>query len=134
MVGRSGIWMSRRWPAPPHSALLVPVPLHWRRNCRWGFNPSEALAIGLAQGWGLEKPQNLLRRVKYQSPLSQASRRERLDALLATYQLGNKEQHPQLNVILVDDVLTTGATFRACRHACERMGHHVLGGIWLGMA
>ena len=72
--GRSfGIWMSHCWQRPPHTALLVPVPLHWRRKWRRGFNPSESLAIGLAQGWGLEKPQDLLRRMKHQTSLSQAS-------------------------------------------------------------
>ena len=37
-------------------------------------------------------------------------------------------------VVLVDDVLTTGATFRVCRKVLEVAGHEVLGGVWLALA
>lgn len=37
-------------------------------------------------------------------------------------------------VVLVDDVLTTGATFRVCRKVLEEAGHEVLGGVWLALA
>ena len=37
-------------------------------------------------------------------------------------------------VVLVDDVLTTGATFRVCRKVLEDAGHEVLGGVWLALA
>ena len=37
-------------------------------------------------------------------------------------------------VVLVDDVLTTGATFRACQKSLTVAGHNVLGGVWLALA
>ena len=46
-----GMWMGRRWRAPPENVVLMPVPSHWRRVWRRGFNPSEALCAGLAKVW-----------------------------------------------------------------------------------
>ena len=38
------------------------------------------------------------------------------------------------DVVLVDDVLTTGATFRACQKSLTAARHNVLGGVWLALA
>lgn len=57
---RLGRWMSAAWPSPPPGTVLVPVPSHWRRRLRRGFNPSESLARGLAWNCGLAVEPSLL--------------------------------------------------------------------------
>jgi len=128
-----GQWMAQGWRAPPPGSVLVPVPLHWRRRWRRGFNPPEAVAEGLAMGWGRELRTDLIRRFRHRSSLTASTRAARLDALTNMYQ-GGSNKGSGCEVVLVDDVLTTGATFRVCRSVLEASGHRVIGGVWLAMA
>ena len=128
-----------RWIAlgrtPPSHAILVPIPIHWRRRWRRGFNPTQALAEGLSATWGLEVRPGLLRRVKHQASLTSSSRAKRQQELIQTFQAPlSREKGEERSVVLIDDVLTTGATFRACRAELESRGHAVIGGVWLAMA
>ena len=130
-----GMWMGKRWRAPPENTTLLPVPSHWRRVWKRGFNPSEALCVGLAKAWNRDMSSATLRRIRHRPSLTEATRGERLDALEGMYesaQLGLVSR--ARDVILVDDVLTTGATFRACQKSLTAAGHNVLGGVWLAMA
>ena len=129
-----GQWMAQGWPAPPGDVVLVPVPLHWRRHVRRGFNPPQALAEGLATGWGCEVQPKLLRRLKHRMSLTSATRAARLSALRGTFGVREdwRRARPE-RVVLVDDVLTTGATFRACQQVLGAEGVEVVGGVWLAM-
>jgi len=139
-----GQWMAQGWRAPPPGSVLVPVPLHWRRRWRRGFNPPEAVAEGLTTGWGRELRPDLLRRVRHRASLTASTRAARQDALTDMYVAGPKNRRNVASeppgdsagceVVLVDDVLTTGATFRVCRSVLEAAGHRVVGGVWLAMA
>ena len=129
-----GHWMAQDWPAPPPGSVLVPVPLHWRRRARRGFNPSMALAEGLASVWSLPIHDKALRRVQHLPSLTASTRAARLSVLEGTYAATLVDDDGAQKVVLVDDVLTTGATFRMCRRALEKEGHEVLGGVWLGLA
>ena len=124
--------LAQGWPAPPQNAILLPVPLHWRRHVRRGFNPPQALVEGLAKGWDLEMQTTVLRRLKHRASLTRSNRLARQEALRETFGLGDRRPLPH-RVVLVDDVLTTGATFRACRRVLHDAGVDVLGGVWLAM-
>lgn len=129
---RLGLWMAAAWPPPPPGTVLVPVPSHWRRRIRRGFNPSESLARGLASGWGLPMETSMLARAAHRRSLTGSSRVERMRVLEASY-VGNSTSSPR-RVVLVDDVLTTGATYRTCAQALAAAGHTCVGGAWLAMA
>jgi ComF family protein len=94
----------------PH--LLVAVPLHRRRLQARGYNQSLLLARELGRRWQVPAPARLLRRIRFtpsQQGLDAAARRRNLKGAFALSRELDGER-----VLLIDDVLTTGATAREC--------------------
>lgn len=103
-------------------AVLVPVPLHPRRRRERGFNQSELLAAELARRTGLRlAPAALVRRrdTSPQAGLTAAARRTNVEGAFAVRQRARVSGRP---VVLVDDVLTTGATARGCARVLREAG------------
>lgn len=99
---------------------IVPVPLHYKRERERGFNQSELIAKHLAKRLGLKLETGLLARIKntkQQAELTVAGRKRNVkDAFCAD------ERAEGLNVLLIDDVRTTGATLVSCAEALKRFG------------
>ena len=94
--------------------LIVPVPLHKRKQRRRGFNQSEWIAKGLAEAF--HKP--LVTEVLYRSAATQSqtrkSRLERWENVRDAFRIRAIEPFLDKHILLVDDVVTTGATLEAC--------------------
>lgn len=106
--------------APPGEAL-VPVPLHAGRLAERGFNQSEELARGLGRRWDLPVHAGGLARCRDTGHQADLARRERLTNVAGAFAWQGKAP-PPARVLLVDDVLTTGATLAACAEALRAAG------------
>ena len=96
---------------------LVPVPLHPRKRRMRGYNQSEEFAKGLAKSLELPHyPHGLIRNVFTRSQ-TKKSRFERFDNVTRVFTVGNVKPLIGKHILLVDDVLTTGATLEACGQA-----------------
>jgi ComF family protein len=105
----------------PSDAWIVPVPLHWWRHWRRGYNQAEALAHGLARR--LKRPvRRSLRRVAATDKLAVLSRTERTKTMRGAFRARRNASLKGRTIILVDDVLTTGATCGAAARALKRAG------------
>jgi ComF family protein len=106
------------------AALLVPVPLHPRRLVERGYNQSALLAASAGQDLRLRSVPLALRRTRDTAQQAVLSREARLEnartAFVARRPLSGAR------VVLVDDVVTTGATSAACTSALEQAGACVL--------
>lgn len=103
--------------------VLVPVPLHWRRRLGRGFNQSHLLAHGLGKKIG--KPSaHFLARKRGMPPQAGLSVEERRQNVEDVFQIaGRKRSALQgASLLLVDDVLTTGATANACAKILKSAG------------
>ena len=118
--------------APPgllEGRSLVPVPLHAARKRRRGFNQAEKLACALSRRTGVQVA-DCLERTSGGARVSQVgmTRDGRLSALAGSIHLRPGVPVP-LRALLVDDVVTTGATLAACAAALKAAGVRELGAI-----
>jgi len=100
---------------------VVPMPLHWRREWQRGFNQSALLARATARRCGIPML-NAVRRTRAtqtQAGLSNARRRENVAGAFRVKKGARVEGR---RILLIDDVMTTGATASACALALKRAG------------
>jgi ComF family protein len=122
MMGR---WMARAGRELLTDAdALVPVPLHWRRRWARRFNQSTALAGAISVVCGVRVAHNGLKRVRATPQQVGRSRMERADNVQGAFVVPpeNRVQIAGRRLVLVDDVLTSGATIDACTRVLLRAG------------
>lgn len=101
--------------------LLVPVPLHWSRLLRRGYNQAALLAQALALRGDWDCCPDALLRSKMTPALDHRSRTDRQKILSGVIR-ANPRQAARMKgrkIVLIDDVMTSGATLRACTAACQ---------------
>lgn len=98
-----------------------PVPLHWRRWLARGYNQSAILAHELSAITGHETPQTLLRRRRYTPTQTARTYRERAANVRDAFTMRRDVPIPE-SVVLMDDVITTGATMNECARALKQAG------------
>ena len=101
--------------------VIVPMPLHWRKRWQRGFNQAELLAHEVGRRTHVPVA-NALRRVRNtasQAGLTSAKRRENVSG---SFRAKKRAALEGLSVLLIDDVMTTGATAASCARALKRGG------------
>ena len=118
-----GRWMARAGRELLAEAdALVPVPLHWRRGWSRRYNQSGALARVVERQSGVKLVSEVLRRVRPTQQQIGLSRPQRASNVQGAFKVASHRQseiHGR-RVILIDDVLTSGATADACARALLR--------------
>ncbi|MEG1903495.1 MAG: phosphoribosyltransferase family protein [Bacteroidales bacterium] len=114
--------------------LIHPVPLHWSKQLKRGYNQSEWIARGLAKTW--QKPLHTHITRKQLSTTSQ-TRKSLYDRYLNTqgsFRLCEPTLLTGKHILLVDDVLTSGSTLEACAHAIHQAAGVKISILTLGFA
>lgn len=113
------------WPDLPFD-LILPVPLHRRRLRERGFNQAELLARRCARAWGLRVSGGVLVRVRFTHPQTELDREERRRNVREAFRLRRPAVVRGRRILLVDDVLTTGATAQECARVLRGGGAQVV--------
>lgn len=101
--------------------LIVPMPMHWRRRWSRGFNQAELLARVVARSLGAPVTKNVRRRkaTPAQAGLTAHQRRSNMSG---AFEIRTPTDFRGKRILLVDDVLTTGASAAACARALKQAG------------
>lgn len=93
---------------------LVPVPLAPKRQRQRGYNQSYEMALGIAQVTRLPILKGVLQRTKFERSQTVLTHQERADNVKDVFKVKNASLLSGQHVLLVDDIVTTGATMTAC--------------------
>lgn len=103
--------------------LLVPVPLHPKKQKKRGYNQAAMLARGFAAGSALPLEEDLLYRAEHRDSQTRKSRSARWENVKSSFALKEDKDLAHKHVLLIDDVITTGATLEACAGVLREKGH-----------
>jgi ComF family protein len=94
--------------------MIVPVPLHPKKQHKRGFNQSTVIALGISEATGKPVDCDNLVRLVHTDSQTKKSRYSRWENVKDVFDLQRPEEFVGKHILLIDDVLTTGATLEAC--------------------
>lgn len=116
-LGRQyGIYL-RHAPLFKDIQLIVPLPLHMKKLMQRGYNQSEQFAIGLGETMGIPVLSHVINRRKETETQTKKSRFRRWQNVAEVFEVTDPGPLKMKHILLVDDVITTGATLESCIHS-----------------
>lgn len=103
-------------------AVMVPVPLHPRRRRERGFDQSLLIAQALSKKWGIGLMPKVLRRIRFTESQVRLNAQERAKNVAGAFAVNKRFLPEHSTVLLVDDVITTGATVNGCATILKSAG------------
>ena len=94
--------------------VVIPVPLHPDKQRTRGYNQSATFALGLAAAMGIASSVTILQRSKFTATQTRKHRFERFENVNRVFTVADHTSLINKNILLVDDVITTGSTLTAC--------------------
>lgn len=102
--------------------MIVPVPITWRRRWKRGYNQSHAIARGVSEVTGIPVNAKALRRTRFSGSQTLLSASERMGNVADSFCLRQVKGIGGKHILLVDDIVTTGATASECGKLLETSG------------
>jgi competence protein ComFC len=126
LAGTFGKFLAQALPRETSFDVIVPMPLHWFKQWQRGFNQSDDLAREIGKKWHVPV-RNVIRRRRATVPqagLTNAKRRANVRGAfqMSIGRIARGKPLQGMRVLLVDDVVTTGATASACARVLKRAG------------
>ncbi|MBI4282576.1 MAG: ComF family protein [Chloroflexi bacterium] len=132
MLGPAPSRCSGQVPSVGSGQVLVPVPLHRRRERQRGYNQAHLLAKEVGDRLGIPLVPQVLSRLGDTPPQAKSpGAQERRANVLGSFRSLHPSQVKGMEVVLVDDVCTTGATLEACAIALKEAGAVSVWGVTL---
>lgn len=118
-----GKMLGRKMASAEHFAdvdAVVPVPLHWIRKWKRGYNQAECIASAVAEAMGADLRTDILYRRRRTSTQTKVDVEQKKLNVMGAFE-AVKKGHEPAHIVLVDDVFTTGATLYACYSAVKEV-------------
>lgn len=114
--------------------IIMPVPLHWKKKKKRGYNQSELIASGIAESMGKPLDTRIVYRAVETETQTRKSRYERWKNVENNFRLKNEDKISGKHILLVDDVITTGATLESCASTLLKVSNTKVSVATLAMA
>lgn len=101
--------------------VIIPLPLSKKRQRGRGYNQSDMLAKGISEITNIPYNAKVVRRIEFKESQTRLNKWERLKNVQGAFQLVNEEPLRGKHILLIDDVITTGATMIACAQAMKHI-------------
>ena len=111
--------------------IILSLPLHKVRQRERGYNQSEWIGAGLSEWTGIPILSKILLRKKYTQTQTGLSGEARQENVSDAFEVRHPERVRNLSVLIVDDVVTTGATMNACARSLKEAGAALVFGLAL---
>lgn len=98
----------------PTIDVIIPVPLHPKKQKKRGYNQADCIAKGLSESMAVPYLSNVLIRTVNTTTQTKKHKDERWENVKGVFDVQHKEQIQNKHILLVDDVITTGATIEHC--------------------
>ena len=102
--------------------LIVPVPLHWIREYSRGFNQAELIGKKISKRFNIPLSKTSLKRTRATPSQTGLSLKERTKNIKGAFSVRNSQKLNGKRILLVDDVMTTGATVNECSRVLLQAG------------
>lgn len=114
--------------------LIVPIPLECKRQRERGYNQSLMIARGVSDVTGLPIGTDIIERKIFESSQTEKNRWMRNDNVKDVFQLLQPEKVQGKHILLIDDVVTTGATISSCGQELAKAGNVKISVLSIGFA
>jgi ComF family protein len=101
--------------------IVVPIPLHYKKLLKRSYNQSTYIAEGIARELGIDYNSHLLYRRRNNPPQARNKASQRWQNVEELFAVRNAKRLQGKHILIVDDVLTTGATICSCVEAILRV-------------
>lgn len=102
--------------------IITEVPLHSLREAERGYNQAEIIAMEIGKRIGIKFNGNILKRIKFTETQTKLNLTDRRENIKDAFKLKKQKLVKNKNIILVDDVITTGATISECAKVLKNNG------------
>lgn len=111
--------------------ILIPIPMYFWKKLRRGYNQWEVLIKHMAKNFWVDYNFNILKKYKSTKSQSHLSKIERMENLKWAFYINEKEllKYKEKTFILVDDVVSTGATLNECAKLLKNKGIKTINGL-----
>jgi ComF family protein len=114
--------------------IIIPVPLHPQKEKKRGYNQSQAIAEGLAEMLPGKVDTHILLRKTFTQTQTKKTRYERWENVEEVFEVKNAKLIEGKHILLVDDILTTGATIEGCAQVLHKAAEVKISVVTLGYA
>jgi competence protein ComFC len=102
--------------------FLIPIPLHHLKKAERGYNQSFYLAKGISSVYEIPVKNNIIKRKRFTPSQTQLNLKQRKENVEGAFSVHKKNTLHEKNIILIDDVITTGSTISECGKILKEAG------------